>query len=515
MQDFVVALIHSGRKQGPLSLFALVLVSFLALSASTTFAQTTIQSISPTSPTPTQTSTSTSGTYGTALTSCTDLTKSGSYYLANNVTSGGTCFFIDANNINLNLNGHTITYGTSGGSRPAPGVLLADPWYGGYSIARTGSTNSHGGFEIYNGFIIQSTSAPNKSPAIWVGQSNDISPMPKIHGLTLKTYTQDSSPIFGTVTPGGWQIDNNNIYYLAKSISARAEFLGDAIWIGDHEQDPTSVQDFIYGNYISAAPQGGIRDTHQHAKIYNNHISFNSTYTNDFCVDAPADYQEVYGNTCQPTSGRGIHTNANYVYIHDNTISVQELKQNAEYGGCELGGAYGIQVEFDTSFLSSPPVGVRVANNHVTAVAGDCNAIGLRMTSMSGNGSISYTTNNVTTTNQGRGGLDYDLSFSDVVETGTNFQYSGNTFSSQHAYLTVDWDGAYVTIPSGQHWYGTPLYAIDNQNGANDSSGPTFSQSVTIFDSTPGAIHCGGNAKGYNRGGSKIAWCNNVQGIAK
>jgi hypothetical protein len=275
---------------------------------------------------------------GTPLSACGDLTNSGLYYLTGNVSSPGTCFFIDADNITLNLNGHAITYATGGGSQPSPGVLLADEWYSGYSIAQPGSTNEHANFEIYGGKIIESSNGPDKSPAIWVGQSNDITPAPKIHDLTLITYTTDSSPIFGTVSSAGWQIYNNNIYYSAAHTSSRQYFYGMAIYIGDQEQAPGPVADQIYENHIFTAPQGGIRDTHQNAKIYSNEITFDATYTNDFCVDAPADAQRVTENTCHPTSGRGIHTNANNVFIADNTITVKELPQNVEYGGCELGG---------------------------------------------------------------------------------------------------------------------------------------------------------------------------------
>ncbi|HWZ11573.1 MAG TPA: hypothetical protein VNX22_00375, partial [Acidobacteriaceae bacterium] len=53
----------------------------------------------PAPPTPTPTPTPTPS--GTNLSACADITKSGSYTLTQNVSSGGTCFFIDADNITL------------------------------------------------------------------------------------------------------------------------------------------------------------------------------------------------------------------------------------------------------------------------------------------------------------------------------------------------------------------------------------------------------------------------------
>lgn len=52
---------------------------------------------------------------GTALSSCTGVIT-GTNYLIADVSSTGTCFQIGGNNTTLNLNGHTITYGTANGS---------------------------------------------------------------------------------------------------------------------------------------------------------------------------------------------------------------------------------------------------------------------------------------------------------------------------------------------------------------------------------------------------------------
>jgi len=157
------------------------------------------------------------------LSACADLTTSGTYYLSQDVSSSGTCFFIDADNIILNLNGHTITYGTGGGSAGTPGILLADTWYTGgnmFSLAKTGTRNAHGGFEIYNGTIQSSNSAAPQSRGIWVGQSSFISPAPKVHDLTINTTAVDANPIFGDSSLSGWQVYNNNLSFGATGSSA-------------------------------------------------------------------------------------------------------------------------------------------------------------------------------------------------------------------------------------------------------------------------------------------------------
>src|SRR3990172_5688889 len=62
-----------------------------------------------------------SGTYNAtpakasqSITTCGSLNTSDMIYvLQNDVSSAGTCFIINANNISLDLGGHNVTYGTS------------------------------------------------------------------------------------------------------------------------------------------------------------------------------------------------------------------------------------------------------------------------------------------------------------------------------------------------------------------------------------------------------------------
>lgn len=175
-----------------------------------------------------------------------------------------------------------------------------------------------------------------------------------------------------------------------------------------------------------------------------------------------------------------------------------------------MGGAFGIQVEFDTSFTVIPPTGVLISGNQVTATAGACNAIGVRATSMTSAGSMELLANKIVTTNSGSTGRDYGLSFSDVNAPGVPFSYVGNSIQSKHAFVGIDWDGANTFIPAGQLWVGTPVYAVDDENGFKDPSegGPIFSQALTVQDAMPGVIHCGPYASGPVKSGSISVQCN-------
>jgi hypothetical protein len=438
---------------------------------------------------------------GTPLSACADITTSGTYYLATDLTSAATCFFIDADNITLNLNGHTITYGTGGGTASTPAILLADSWYTapGYDLAKTGTTLHHGGFVVYGGSIVAAPNAAQRSTCLWVGQSDDISPAPVVHDLTLTTYAEDASPIFGTVSASGWQIYNNTVNYASLTTSSRYDLWGYAIWIADDPNDGGSPADQIYNNKIIGAPQGGIFDDHQNTYTHNNDITFNSLYANDYCVATlSGNGQTVSYNNCHPLSGRGIDAEASNETIDHNTITVTELPQDAEYGGCELAGADGIRVR-DNVYQGNPapPSGVTVSNNTINAIATTCQANGLRLTGLLSDDNVTYSNNTVTTTGVGTSLIpDYAVSMDGVQQAPLTF--TSNSFSSVYAYVEVDWDGANATMDAGQTWLGAPLLALDDENGYNDQSedGPTFAQSITISGAQSGSIHCGNYAAG-------------------
>jgi hypothetical protein len=426
---------------------------------------------------------------GTPLSACADLTTSGPYYLSQDVSSPGTCFFIDASNITLNLNGHTITYGTGGGSAGTPGVLLADTWYTGgsmFSIAKTGSVNAHGGFEIYNGTIQSSQAAAPQSRGIWVGQSSYISPAPKVHDLTINTTAVDANPIFGDSSLSGWQIYNNNLSYGATgsgAITNRYTLLGYAIWMADTLNAPGAIPDEIYSNHILAAPQGGIYDTNQNNHVHDNSITFNSYFTNDYCVAAVSGNGAIVSsNSCTPTSGRGYDIEASNVTLSNNTATVTERSQNAEYGGCELGGADGIRLKDNYNTpgggAPAPPSGAIVTGNVINVEATVCQANALRLSFLYPGDTATISGNTFTST--GGGSTDFAVSFDQVTAAPLNF--SNNTFSAHLAHIQIDYDGVTAgLIQAGQTWAGSPTYSIYDVDGGGDTTNSTHPGLSTLI----------------------------------
>ncbi|HZC43145.1 MAG TPA: hypothetical protein VE195_03160, partial [Acidobacteriaceae bacterium] len=137
---------------------------------------------------------------GTALTDCQALTKSGTYHLANDVSSSGTCFPVGASNITLNLNGHTITYGTGGGSRPTPAFSACGGWYKSLSSSQC-VEGSDSNLTVYGGNIVQSANAAPFSPVFWIGQGGTGGGY--IHNLNVTFHSTGSQFFHGEIDGGG------------------------------------------------------------------------------------------------------------------------------------------------------------------------------------------------------------------------------------------------------------------------------------------------------------------------
>ncbi len=447
-------------------------------------------------PSPSTPTTSVTNPGGTKLTACGDLTKAGTYYLANDVSSTVGCFAIDAAGITLNLNGHTIIYDT-GGSSHEPAIQGHDCWSSNPLIAGN-CGSSHGGLEVYGGTIRQAVSGSTFSPVFEFGEGN-FSSAPYIHNITATFQNTGAQFYSSNYLPPGVRIENNTIYDNVTNIqepgqgalSARSQFQGQAIDIGQDGNNPGSG-DLVENNTIIGSPQGGIRTNNQHTTISGNDISMNATYSNDFCADLPADYTTVTNNNCHPKSGRGFHINSSHVTVSKNTINVVELPQNAEYGGCEEGGAYGVQLEWDPSISSAPPVGVQVTGNTITATAVKCTAIGLRVTDMTSAGNAAFTGNTITTTSNGTA-QDFGISTDSSDNAGVTF--TGNSFRSKLAFVGGDWDGYSHTTIGHNSWLTTPQYTFVAADGGCDptvaESGAVCPTEVDFTDSLPMTVSCG------------------------
>jgi hypothetical protein len=418
---------------------------------------------------------------GTALTACGVLSNAGAtYVLQSNVSAAQTCFSVQADNITLNLNGHTVTYNT-GSNAGAYGISGIACW-----DASNPSGNPCGGsfdgFTVYGGAIVEgSGSTGSFSHCINMGQGF-ITGALTVHDITFTFQTESAMGIYvdyaGTSIPGGAIVYNNTFNNNVTTIVSRYDIDGTSIRIDQGQATTVGAQ--IYNNTIIGGPQGGILDETIGGAVYGNTISSGTVgtnqYTNDFAVYAWEQNINVHNNTITPTQGRGISIDSsaypvNGTTAQGNTITVIEKSDNGEYGGCELGGTYGIQYDDEASSASD-------VSNTVVAEAQQCNGGGLRLTAV-GTGDTS--SNNTYT------GKLLSGSASGVVATGLSMDSGGqpavtatkDTFIGDTSSIYVDWDGA------------GPLSCISCTLG----SGPEPSSYTTFYfwnggtSVTPGGMH--------------------------
>ena len=429
----------------------------------------------------TVTSAPASNATGTALTDCQPITKAGTYSLANDVSSPGTCFPIGASNVTLNLRGHTITYGTGGGTAPTPAIAACAPWYTGLSASQC-VEGSDSNLTVYGGKIVQSTNAAPFSPVFWIGQGG--TGRGYIHDLNVTFQSVGSQFFHGEIDGGGYTIQNNvindnvtNIQHPGQSpLGARAQFQGYVIHT-DEQGTGSPVPDTISGNTFNGSPQGGIADGVAGSQIYNNTIKLTSTYSNDYGVITTMDNQNVHGNTITG-QGRGLDGESSGFIFNSNTVNVAEGTGNTEYGGCELDGTYGIRVKnYDwpnsTESGTAPSTNFQITNNTVTVPATHCPSTALDLTDMNSlvSGKIS---GNSFSAPAGAGGLANALGFEAIDAANITFQ--ANQFTAPTCILV----GGNGDIPYGR-------YSVQAGQTWSCATGPTVAAQDYTYGQTGGA----------------------------
>ncbi len=240
-------------------------------------------------------------------------------------------------------------------------------------------------------------------------------------------------------------LEHNTIYDNVKSINypgqsdqgARSNFQGQAIHINNSNgmRNPNQIDN----NKIVGSPQGGIRDTSIGAAIYENDISMNATYANDFCVDAPGNNQQIYSNNCHPLNGRGIHVNGEGSHVFNNVLVVTEAAVNREYNGCEGGGAFGIQLEDDIHAAG----GAVITGNSATLNPGACGGAAFRMTNWKAGSSANISGNTWIVNRTDPEGVFGDFLYSVDASNLSNVLFGGDSLKTNDYFCAeIDWDGA-------------------------------------------------------------------------
>ncbi len=370
------------------------------------------------------------------------------YVLEADISSSGTCISVQGEDITLDLNGHTITYGSDRWKTAAFGILGIACWD---TVLTNGLANGNpcggafDGFTVMNGKIVQAAGVAPFSDAIRLGQGggNRL----KVHDVEFSVSGDSSIPIYTSYSGAGSLIYNNTIHNNVRAIQNRHQLQGMSVKFDD-SQKLTPGQS-VHDNQILGGAQGGIFLVTPGATAFGNKISQNGRYSNDFSIYLWGNHQEVYKNDINVISGRGIQIagaaiatggtakGGSHSSAHDNKIEVTELKQNCDYSegnacnACQLGGAYGIQ--FDDN-----PQGDSSFNNVVVAHAGECDASGLRITDSEVSANESH--DDSFTAVRAAAGSANAYGWDNAGPTA--FAARNDTFIADTASYHVNWDGA-------------------------------------------------------------------------
>ncbi len=370
------------------------------------------------------------------------------YVLEGDVSSPGTCFSIQADKITLDLNSHTITYGTRGVKTAAYGILGIACWDTTLSNGVANGNPCGGNFNkltVLNGKILQAAGVVAHSDAIHLGQGGGN--YLEVHDVEFSVQGDAAIPIFTTFSGAGARVYRNTIHNNVRRIPNRHQLQGMSVKFDNGQEFPPGQS--VHDNQILGGTQGGIFLVTAGATAFGNKISQNSHYSNDFSIYVWGNNQEIFKNEIDAVSGRGVQIAGGAIGIggngkggahsnvHDNQIQVTELKQNCDYSDadacnvCEPGGAYGIQ--FDDN-----PRGDQSFNNSTIARAIECDAVALRTTDsrLAENESHddSFTAMRIGNTTANAFGWD------NAGPTG--FTARNDSFIADTASYHVNWDGA-------------------------------------------------------------------------
>jgi hypothetical protein len=235
-------------------------------------------------------------------------------------------------------------------------------------IDRYVSSNGAAGAVIQNGTIIQGQDGGTWCHAIYYRQG-----FVTIQDLNITIHGANSSATYVPESDSGYAaVMRNTITSNVKTITSRDHANGAVLY---------AVQGKVGQNTILNGPHVGVHVAWRNipTTVYDNTIKLKARYTNAFAIiGAPGNH--VYGNTIDNGTGeyssRGIlpgsGTAAQPAKIHDNIVRVQQLANNQEYGGVQLNGVYGIQIENGRQYIE-------LYNNDVTAY-GTTYAYALRFT---------------------------------------------------------------------------------------------------------------------------------------
>lgn len=329
----------------------------------------------------------------TQISSCQSLNANTNYQLTQNVSAAGSCFLNNAANVDLNLNGFTVTYCTAGGTSLVGGVFVngfnekSMTLHNGTITEASGKTctgvTSDNGGQGSSDFMISSAGSSSQgygNTFFNLTLSQNDSPGHAIY----EEYAGVSTTLFSTIHDVGYVMNGATA---CGSVSCRADNQSYAM---DADGSAFAAPFVIYNVGGTGGVQGGLSYSSPGSSISYNLISPGSTVTtntNGYVLQVVSKNSTVSNNvtTGSGTGGsclscRGIQVGAfngsavTGIMVKNNRLFSTYLNNNTEYGGCPLGGAYGMQLNTGGSGIDLS--NNTFENNWVVTTAKTCPSVG-------------------------------------------------------------------------------------------------------------------------------------------
>jgi hypothetical protein len=328
----------------------------------------------------------------TQVSGCQSLNGSTNYQLISNVAASGSCFTVGQSNTDINLNGFTITYCNSSSSSFVGGVLmdggsvqsttvhngtinegsgncsgLLGPGYGSGAVAASsdGSSTESLGTSLFNLNINVGTNIGSAKVLFEENAGNSSSLGTVVHDVI---YTDNDSKSCGNV-------------------GCRDQDQGYPVVIDQSERAGATQ---FYNVIGTGGTQGGVVTTAANSNLHNNVLapgSSASTLSNGFAFQDWGTNVTV-GNNLVVGSGpngsclscRGVQVSSvNNVpvsgsIVQNNVFYTSNLANDVEYGGCQIDGSYGMQI--NTAGASQDLSNNTFLNNKVYVSSSVCPGFG-------------------------------------------------------------------------------------------------------------------------------------------
>ena len=434
------------------------------------------------------------------------------YILDVDFVAPGTAFSITADDVVLDLNGHTVYY----------------DWDQSGSCNGVSVSSVSSGVRVTGGTINQRAGGGDEGDAIAYAEVCEV----LVDSMTIGTNGPNSSAITTSRAERGINVFDNTINCDSDSVTNRHALFA-AIEIQGVDPFLIDSSSYITGNTINGTPQAGIRvsavnaartqtSTSDTLYIRNNNIYATSKVTNGFGIHLYNTVIAVIDSNIVDSSGgngRGISIEMvddltenvpNGVIVRDNVVSVRE-KTNPEYIGSYLVIGYGIKIEDAGS--------IEMYGNDVTATGLDnapssgtdrARAAALSITMRGHNDDIHIYNNTFTAHHEGGEYVSSDIRESSAFAVHLTLMNSGlvfenNTLESNHILIYCDDYFGYqgvldyygepflfqdcTYVKTGEPPAGMTFTAVSFFNYRSDSFGsailnPTTSGSFNLYDSS-------------------------------